>query len=250
MWKAGRFADFASTQTHSRLALRRAIPTSSGAVLWTRLAPRPLEPEGGMPRENVEVSWELAARPGDEKGRSTRRRDRPRRNWRTRSTSKSTASNPIAGTGIAFTRATRRARSAACGRCRPTRLRPRSSEWRSHRASTSSKGSSPPTSKWCGTSSTSCSTSVTTSTNTRASSGAFASTSERRHERSTTTASATRSTRPIPTSSNAHAHCPWVVTPDDHEVENNYADAIAEDKASIPSSFWNGGREPTRPTTR
>jgi alkaline phosphatase D len=38
-------------------------PTSTGAVLWTRLAPRPLEPGGGMPRENVEVNWELA---GDE----------------------------------------------------------------------------------------------------------------------------------------------------------------------------------------
>jgi alkaline phosphatase D len=29
----------------------------------------------------------------------------------------------------------------------------------------------------------------------------------------------------------AHAHCPWVVTPDDHEVENNYANDIAEDNA-------------------
>src|ERR1700684_3085184 len=31
-------------------------PTSTGAVLWTRLAPRPLEPGGGMPRENLEVN--------------------------------------------------------------------------------------------------------------------------------------------------------------------------------------------------
>src|SRR5687767_1241354 len=26
----------------------------------------------------------------------------------------------------------------------------------------------------------------------------------------------------------AHAHAPWIVTPDDHEVENNYADEISE----------------------
>ncbi len=27
----------------------------------------------------------------------------------------------------------------------------------------------------------------------------------------------------------AHAHCPWIVTWDDHEVDNNYADAVPED---------------------
>ena len=43
------------------LGVASGDPTSTGAVLWTRLAPRPLEPEGGMPRENVEVSWELAS---------------------------------------------------------------------------------------------------------------------------------------------------------------------------------------------
>jgi alkaline phosphatase D len=35
-------------------------PTDTGIVLWTRLAPKPLEESGGMPRENVEVRWELA----------------------------------------------------------------------------------------------------------------------------------------------------------------------------------------------
>lgn len=35
-------------------------PTPSGVVLWTRLAPRPLEPGGGMEAHNIEVSWELA----------------------------------------------------------------------------------------------------------------------------------------------------------------------------------------------
>ncbi len=34
-------------------------PTPEGFVLWTRLAPKPLE-GGGMPAENVEVRWEVA----------------------------------------------------------------------------------------------------------------------------------------------------------------------------------------------
>jgi alkaline phosphatase D len=42
------------------LGVASGDPTSSGAVLWTKLAPRPLEPEGGMPRENVEVTWQVA----------------------------------------------------------------------------------------------------------------------------------------------------------------------------------------------
>ena len=35
-------------------------PTPSGVVLWTRLAPKPLEPGGGLDAENVEVAWEVA----------------------------------------------------------------------------------------------------------------------------------------------------------------------------------------------
>lgn len=35
-------------------------PTPRGVVLWTRLAPEPLEPGGGMRPEPVEVAWELA----------------------------------------------------------------------------------------------------------------------------------------------------------------------------------------------
>ncbi len=34
-----------------------------------------------------------------------------------------------------------------------------------------------------------------------------------------------------------HARCPWVLTWDDHEVENNYADAISSDKDVDPFSF-------------
>lgn len=36
-------------------------PDHHSVVLWTRLAPQPLQPGGGMPRHNVPVRWELAA---------------------------------------------------------------------------------------------------------------------------------------------------------------------------------------------
>ncbi|HKY67439.1 MAG TPA: alkaline phosphatase D family protein [Acidimicrobiales bacterium] len=32
----------------------------------------------------------------------------------------------------------------------------------------------------------------------------------------------------------AHAACPWIVTWDDHEVENNYADLVAQDPTEVP----------------
>lgn len=43
------------------LGVASGDPTPRGVVLWTRLAPRPLAPFGGMPAENVEVTWEIAA---------------------------------------------------------------------------------------------------------------------------------------------------------------------------------------------
>ncbi|RUL86287.1 alkaline phosphatase D family protein [Tautonia sociabilis] len=39
-------------------------PTPRGVVLWTRLAPEPLEPGGGMAPELVEVGWEVASDEG------------------------------------------------------------------------------------------------------------------------------------------------------------------------------------------
>ena len=46
------------------LGVASGDPTPSGAVLWTRLAPRPLEPEGGMEGLRVTVTWEVAADEG------------------------------------------------------------------------------------------------------------------------------------------------------------------------------------------
>ena len=42
------------------LGIASGEPTPDGVVLWTRLAPKPLEPDGGMPAEAVEVAWEIA----------------------------------------------------------------------------------------------------------------------------------------------------------------------------------------------
>jgi alkaline phosphatase D len=45
------------------LGVASGDPTSTGVVLWTRLAPRPLDPDGGMPARAVPVDWEVAAGP-------------------------------------------------------------------------------------------------------------------------------------------------------------------------------------------
>ncbi|MGZ8455185.1 MAG: alkaline phosphatase D family protein [Gemmatirosa sp.] len=43
-----------------QLGVASGDPTPTGGVLWTRLAPRPLEPEGGMDGQRVVVTWEVA----------------------------------------------------------------------------------------------------------------------------------------------------------------------------------------------
>jgi alkaline phosphatase D len=45
------------------LGVASGDPTATGVTLWTRLAPRPLDPDGGMSGVRAAVSWELA---GDE----------------------------------------------------------------------------------------------------------------------------------------------------------------------------------------
>jgi len=42
------------------LGVASGDPTSSGVVLWTRLAPDPLIPGGGLPPTAIDVSWEIA----------------------------------------------------------------------------------------------------------------------------------------------------------------------------------------------
>jgi len=43
-----------------QLGVASGDPTATGGVLWTRLAPRPLEPDGGMNGQRVVVAWEVA----------------------------------------------------------------------------------------------------------------------------------------------------------------------------------------------
>lgn len=50
-----RFADNPFT-----LGVSSGDPTPTGGVLWTRLAPRPFEPDGGMDGTRTAVDWELA----------------------------------------------------------------------------------------------------------------------------------------------------------------------------------------------
>lgn len=44
-----------------RLGIASGEPVPDGVVLWTRLAPEPFEPDGGMPAASVEVRWEIAS---------------------------------------------------------------------------------------------------------------------------------------------------------------------------------------------
>lgn len=46
------------------LGVASGDPTPTGAVLWTRLAPRPFEPNGGMPGDRAIVDWEVATDDG------------------------------------------------------------------------------------------------------------------------------------------------------------------------------------------
>jgi alkaline phosphatase D len=43
-----------------QLGVASGDPTANGAVIWTRLAPDPLTPDGGMDPDKVKVAWEIA----------------------------------------------------------------------------------------------------------------------------------------------------------------------------------------------
>lgn len=46
------------------LGVASGDPASDGFVIWTKLAPNPLEPRGGMPRDTMAVTWEVASDSG------------------------------------------------------------------------------------------------------------------------------------------------------------------------------------------
>src|SRR4051794_30328845 len=46
------------------LGVASGEPAADGFVIWTRLAPEPLRPRGGLPTTPIEVTWELSDDPG------------------------------------------------------------------------------------------------------------------------------------------------------------------------------------------
>jgi alkaline phosphatase D len=57
-WRVLRRATFSDDPF--QLGIASGDPHSTGVTLWTRLAPRPLDPDGGMTGDRVEVRWEIA----------------------------------------------------------------------------------------------------------------------------------------------------------------------------------------------
>lgn len=57
-WRVVRRASFADDPF--QLGVASGDPHSTGVTLWTRLAPRPLDPDGGMTGDRIAVRWELA----------------------------------------------------------------------------------------------------------------------------------------------------------------------------------------------
>lgn len=60
----GAWAAAASPDSPFTLGVASGDPLSHGVVLWTRLAPEPLAPDGGMPARTIPVEWEVAADEG------------------------------------------------------------------------------------------------------------------------------------------------------------------------------------------
>lgn len=77
---SSRAADLRFSQDPFTLGVASGYPESNGVVLWTRLAPEPLVPGGGVPAAAVDVAWEVAT---DEQLRNVVRRGRARatREW-------------------------------------------------------------------------------------------------------------------------------------------------------------------------
>lgn len=57
-------ADPATREHLFSLGIASGDPTPDGVVLWTRLAPRPFDPDGGMGTAPVEVEWEVGSDEG------------------------------------------------------------------------------------------------------------------------------------------------------------------------------------------
>ncbi len=61
---SGAWAGTSSASHPFTLGIASGDPRASSVVLWTRLAPRPLQPDGGMGARRVRVEWELYTKDG------------------------------------------------------------------------------------------------------------------------------------------------------------------------------------------
>ena len=228
----------------SRSASRRAI-RSRRRSLWTRLAPEPLE-GGGMPRRDVAVRWEVARD----------RRFEGRRRGGVAALPELAHSVHVDVHGLEpgreyFYRFTTGGEGSPVGRTR-TAPRPgarvRSCGSPSPRARTGRTGSTRRTAACARRTSTSSSTSATTSTSTASRPTA---TRARRRPAGAAGDCVTLDRYRLrhalyktdPDLQEAHRRFPWVVTWDDHEVENDYAGSPGVAETS-PSSGPPGGRLP------
>ena len=59
-WRSLRASDLGFKANPFSLGVASGYPTPTSVVLWTRIAPSPLEPGGGLPPGVVPVTWELA----------------------------------------------------------------------------------------------------------------------------------------------------------------------------------------------
>ena len=210
------------------LGVASGDPAHDGVVLWTRLRPDPLN-GGGMSPEPVEVRWEVA---DDESMRQHREAAAARRPTAAWAHSVHVEVDGLKADRVVLVPLSRRRRdepdrphahAAEAGRRRRTACGSRSPP-----ASTTRPVSSRPTATWPPRTSTSCSTWATTSTRARPRRPGAQAPGSRDHDAARTTGTATRSTSSIRICRRRTRRFPWIVTPDDHEVENNYAGDISE----------------------
>ena len=75
LFRSGVWASPVFTASPFSLGLASGDPAPDGFVIWTKIAPRPLERHGGMPRKAVEVDWAVATdermQQGVQKGTAT-----------------------------------------------------------------------------------------------------------------------------------------------------------------------------------
>jgi alkaline phosphatase D len=218
------------------LGVASGDPDETSVAIWTRLAPRPLDPDGGMSTDAVEVAWEVAEDEGMSKVVA----------------SGTELATPQLGHSV---------------HAEPRGLRPDRWYWYRFRAgdalsplgrtrTTPERGASPGQLKIAFTSCQHFEAGLYTAYQAMADDGvdlvfhlgdyiyegAFQEGQVRKHvggEIKTLADYRVRHAqyRADPLLHGMHAQCPWLVTWDDHEVDNNYADGVSEEAAVDPVEF-------------